>query len=146
MRPMLTLQRRHSERCPDKEKGPNYLNCRRRCPLRISGMVNGRRVRTSLKTRDVRRAWRRLAELQEESLNRPRKKLSEAVKGFHDQHVRRPRDPKSTQAQLRHADPSITLKHYQKSIPASVKAAAIALENDLNGLNSDRVLSGSAIQ
>jgi integrase len=58
----------------------------------------------------------------------------------------RAKDPKSTQAQLRHADPAITLKHYQKSIPASVKAAAIALENDLNGLNSDRVLSGSAIQ
>jgi integrase len=58
----------------------------------------------------------------------------------------RAKDPKSTQAQLRHADPSITLKHYQKSVPASVKAAAIALENDLTRNNSERVLSGSAIQ
>jgi len=42
----------------------------------------------------------------------------------------RAKDPKSTQAQLRHADPTITLKHYQKAIPASVKAAADQLEQD----------------
>ena len=42
----------------------------------------------------------------------------------------RAKDPKCTQAQLRHADPAITLKHYQKAIPASVKPAAIALENE----------------
>jgi hypothetical protein len=58
----------------------------------------------------------------------------------------RAKDPKSTQAQLRHADPAITLKHYQKAIPASVKAAAIALENDLITARSERVLSGSAVQ
>ena len=58
----------------------------------------------------------------------------------------RAKDPKSTQAQLRHADPGITLKHYQKAVPASVKAAAIALENDLTGRNSERVLSGSTIR
>jgi integrase len=57
----------------------------------------------------------------------------------------RAKDPKSTQAQLRHADPAITLKHYQKSVPASVKAAAIALENDLTGEHSELVLSGSTI-
>jgi integrase len=43
----------------------------------------------------------------------------------------RAKDPKSTQAQLRHADPTITLKHYQKAVPESVKAAAIAFEADL---------------
>jgi integrase len=58
----------------------------------------------------------------------------------------RAKDPKSTQAQLRHADPGITLKHYQKSIPASVRAAAIALEEDLTGDHSERVLSGSCVQ
>jgi integrase len=42
------------------------------------------------------------------------------------------KDPKSTQAQLRHADPTVTLRHYQKSIPESVKAAAIAFETALN--------------
>ena len=43
----------------------------------------------------------------------------------------RAKDPKSTQAHMRHADPQVTLKHYQQSIPAAVKAAAIALEADL---------------
>lgn len=41
------------------------------------------------------------------------------------------KDPRDTQAQLRHADPSVTLRHYQKSIPASVRAAAVALESEL---------------
>jgi integrase len=57
----------------------------------------------------------------------------------------RAKDPKSTQAQLRHADPTNTLKHYQKSVPASLKAAANMLENDLSGDHSERVLSGSNI-
>ena len=43
----------------------------------------------------------------------------------------RAKDPKSTQTQLRHADPTITLRHYQKSIPASVRAAGDQLERDL---------------
>ena len=41
------------------------------------------------------------------------------------------KDPKSTQAHMRHSDPQVTLKHYQQAIPADVKAAAIALEFDL---------------
>lgn len=45
----------------------------------------------------------------------------------------RAKDPKTTQAQLPHADPSITLKHYQKSVPQSVKAAAVMLEAELTG-------------
>jgi hypothetical protein len=32
---------------------------------------------------------------------------------------------------MRHADPHVTLKHYQREIPAEVKAAALALEQDL---------------
>jgi integrase len=43
----------------------------------------------------------------------------------------RAKDPKLVQAHLRHADPQVTLEHYQKAIPAEVKAAAIALEADL---------------
>lgn len=43
----------------------------------------------------------------------------------------RAKDPRTTQAQLRHADPTITLKHYQKSIPESVRAAGDELERDL---------------
>jgi integrase len=41
------------------------------------------------------------------------------------------KDPRDTQAQLRHADPSVTLRHYQKSIPNSVRSAAEALETEL---------------
>ena len=55
-------------------------------------------------------------------------------------------DPKSTQAQLRHADPSITLKHYQKSIPATVKVAAMALEAKLGFHHSEQVLNRQKIQ
>ena len=47
------------------------------------------------------------------------------------------KDPRDTQAQLRHADPSVTLRHYQKSIPASVRAAAVALESDLIGVTGE---------
>jgi integrase len=41
------------------------------------------------------------------------------------------KDPKSTQAHMRHADPHVTLKHYQQAVPAEVRAAAVALETDL---------------
>jgi integrase len=44
---------------------------------------------------------------------------------------REAKDPKSTQAHMRHADPQVTLRHYQQAIPAEVKAAAIALEAEL---------------
>ncbi len=43
------------------------------------------------------------------------------------------KDPRDTQAQLRHADPTVTLRHYQKSVPGSVRAAAVALEDELVG-------------
>jgi integrase len=49
------------------------------------------------------------------------------------------KDPKSTQAHMRHADPHVTLKHYQQAIPAEVKAAADALERDL--LEAERRLT-----
>ena len=86
---MLTIQRRHTQKCPDRnhKDGPNFLKCRGHCPLRICGTVNGRRVRESLKTRDLQRAARRLAEREEESYGRPRKLLSEAVEAFHAQHA-----------------------------------------------------------
>jgi integrase len=35
----------------------------------------------------------------------------------------RAKDPKSTQAQLRHADPAITLKHYQKGCPGECNSS-----------------------
>ena len=48
------------------------------------------------------------------------------------------KDPRDTQAQLRHADPTVTLRHYQKSITASVRAAALALEEELMGSSANR--------
>jgi integrase len=48
------------------------------------------------------------------------------------------KDPRDTQAHLRHADPTVTLRHYQKSIPASVRAAAVALEEELIGSSVNR--------
>jgi hypothetical protein len=56
MNPMLTLQRRHSSKCRDRKKGPNFLKCRGHCSIRICGTQNGQRVRMSLKTRDLQRA------------------------------------------------------------------------------------------
>lgn len=87
MRPMLTLQRRHSKKCPDRNEGPNYLKCRGHCALRICGMVNGHRVRRSLKTRDLQRAARRLSEMHDEAFERPRKALTDAVEAFQTQHA-----------------------------------------------------------
>ena len=84
---MLTLQRRHSKKCPDRKKGPNYLKCRGHCPLRVCGTVGSKRVRVSLKTREVQRAARRMAEMEEGALGRPRKTLTDAIDAFHIQHA-----------------------------------------------------------
>ena len=46
------------------------------------------------------------------------------------------------QAQLRHADPLVTLRHYQKSIPASIKAAATALEAELINTSTNLFRTG----
>jgi integrase len=54
------------------------------------------------------------------------------------------KDPKSTQTHMRHIDPHITLKHYQQGIPSEVKAAAIALEQDLLEQKRRREAEGNA--
>jgi hypothetical protein len=46
------------------------------------------------------------------------------------------KDPRSTQAHMRLSDPQVTLKHYQREILAEVKAAALALEQDLSSSES----------
>jgi len=51
-------------------------------------MLGTKRVRVSLKTRDVQRAARRMAEMEEEALGRPRKALSDAIDAFHIQHAK----------------------------------------------------------
>jgi site-specific recombinase XerD len=87
MMAMLTLQRRHSSKCPDKKEGPNFLKCRGHCSIRICGMQDGKRVRASLKTRDLQRAARRLTQmLDDEALGRSRKTITDAIAAFHAQH------------------------------------------------------------
>jgi site-specific recombinase XerD len=84
---MLTLQRRHSPRCPDRDKGPNHLKCRGGCVLRACGTTDdGRRMRLSLKTRDLQRAARRLTEIEDRMSGKPRKKVVDAVASFRAQH------------------------------------------------------------
>ena len=87
MTAMLTLQRRHRPTCPDSRKGPNYLKCRGHCPLRISGMVDGKRIRESLKTRDLQRAARKLTELEDRRSGVARKSIGDAIDAFHGQHA-----------------------------------------------------------
>ena len=86
MTAMLTLQRRHSKKCKDRKKGPDFLKCRGHCSLRACGISEGRRVRISLKTRDLQRAARRLTEIEDRLSGKPRKTIIEAVNAFHAQH------------------------------------------------------------
>jgi site-specific recombinase XerD len=57
-------------------------------------MKDGRRIRKSLKTRDLGRAARRLAQIEEEGLSRPRKVLQEAVEAYHAHHAAKAPDTK----------------------------------------------------
>src|SRR5213594_2546750 len=83
---MLTLQRRHSKKCPNRNRGPNYLKCRGQCPLWVCGMIASRRVRISLKTRDLQRAARRLTEIEDQAAGKPRKMVTDAVSAFQAHH------------------------------------------------------------
>jgi site-specific recombinase XerD len=49
-------------------------------------MVDQRRVRLSLKTRDLQRAARRLTEMEDRISGKPRKTIADAVSAFHAQH------------------------------------------------------------
>ena len=86
MTPMLTLQRRHSLKCPSYNRLPSRKESRCRCPLWACGMVDQRRVRLSLKTRDLQRAARRLTEIEDRISGKPRKTVCDAVSAFQVQH------------------------------------------------------------
>lgn len=83
---MLKLQRRHTPRCPDRAKGLNHLFCKGKCPLRVSGTLpDGTRIRETLKTRDLARASKRLAELEAGGAldQRPKgKRLDDAIESY----------------------------------------------------------------
>ena len=55
MTEMLTVYRRHAEACPHADQGRAWLKCK--CPLWVDGILDGREMRRSLKTRNLQRAY-----------------------------------------------------------------------------------------
>lgn len=77
---MLTMWRRHIKTC--KIKGRDKLNACK-CPLWSDGILNGRRIRQAMGTRDSARAWRLLAKVEEEPVEtRARKTVQAATAAF----------------------------------------------------------------
>lgn len=75
------LWRRHKESCPERKKGRNSIN-KCNCLLYADGYVNGKRVnRVTLKTRDLTRARKRLAALEDPDLPKT-KTLADAIEAF----------------------------------------------------------------
>ncbi len=95
---MLMLQRRHSAKCPHRHKGPNFTKCR--CPVWAGGIDDNKRIRFSLKTRDLRRAARRLVEKEQEGSARPRKRLVAAIAAFLALHADRAAETKRKYGRL----------------------------------------------
>ena len=76
---MLTIWRRHTAECPHRDRGRDYLKCN--CPVWADGYFNGKRtLRRSLKTRDMARARKRAAELEDPRVQH--RTLKEAVTAF----------------------------------------------------------------
>ena len=74
---MLTIWRRHTESCPHRAKGRDYLKCN--CPLWADGYLGGKRVlRQSLGTRDMARARKKAVALESPD-NRIYKPVGDAV-------------------------------------------------------------------
>lgn len=77
---MLTIWRRHTESCPHRAKGRDYLKCN--CPLWADGYLGGKRVlRQSLGTRDMARARKKAVALESPD-NRIYKPVGDAVAAF----------------------------------------------------------------
>lgn len=75
----LFLVRNHSDKCPHASKGPRFLNCK--CPIGVDGEIRGKRYRRSLFTRNLDKAYRKLAELEKPDYREP-KPLKDAVDAF----------------------------------------------------------------
>jgi site-specific recombinase XerD len=77
---MLTIWRRHTAQCPHRNKGRDYLKCN--CPIWADGYLNGKRtLRRSLETRDMARARKRAANL-EDPQEFQQRTLAEAIAAF----------------------------------------------------------------
>lgn len=75
----LFLVRNHSEKCPHASKGPRFLSCK--CPIGVDGEIRGKRYRRSLFTRNLDKAYRKLAEIQKPDYKEP-KPIQEPVEAF----------------------------------------------------------------
>lgn len=76
----VTYFRRHSDDCPQRDRGRNSTKCN--CPIYADGYDdNGRRIRQSLKTRDMARARKKGAAL-EDPEKPPYKTVTECVDAF----------------------------------------------------------------
>jgi site-specific recombinase XerD len=75
----LFLVRNHSSKCPHAHKGPRFLNCK--CNLGVDGEMKGERYRRSLFTRNLDKAYRKLANLERPDFREP-KLLEEAISAF----------------------------------------------------------------
>lgn len=78
---MLTIWRRHVPACPHKAKGRDYLKCS--CPIWADGYNNGKReLRKSLGTRDMARARKKAAALENPEEHRESKDLADVIPLF----------------------------------------------------------------
>jgi hypothetical protein len=78
---MLNLYRRHTARCPHRDKGQYYTKCS--CPIWCDGRLNGKRIRQSLGLRDWRWAVKRLERWEQESkLARAARTVSDAIESY----------------------------------------------------------------
>jgi integrase len=123
--PDLELELRHYlGTLPEDPNGWLFPSSRKGVPTRPGNFLNRvlkpAAVRAGLAVRDLSKG-KRTSGANFQSLRRTSSTLFGA----------RAKDPKSTQAHMRHTDPYVTLKHYQQEIPAEVKAAALAFERDL---------------
>ncbi len=123
--PDLELELKHYlSTLPEDPEGWLFPSSRQSVPTRQGNFLNRvlkpAAVRARLELRDLGRG-KMTSGVNFQSLRRTSSTLFGA----------RAKDPKSTQAHMRHTDPYITLKYYQQEIPAEVKAAALVLERDL---------------
>jgi hypothetical protein len=69
----------HSDNCPHRSKGQRFLSCK--CCFGVDGQLKGNRYRRSLETRNLDKAYRKLAELERPDYKEP-KQIKDAIDAF----------------------------------------------------------------
>ena len=77
--PQLNLFRRHTKKCPNRNKGRRYTKCT--CPIWYDGDRDGKEWRGSLRLRDWQRAVQRLARLEDPDAP-PTKAVAAAIEAW----------------------------------------------------------------